>query len=186
MSVRLLGASAAGKAIIHTALDDLESFLWLLIWGIIYASKDIEGARDANEGIKLMLDTWSGNANSNIAKHVHALSWKDAVFGDLIREWLGIFVLARRENDLYTEGMSKEELGSPEWTSICDDFKSYCKGIYGEVLESGFKHLNALREYSDWKEVVAAKSHSHWSDRKRLREDQGGRRAEGDRPARYK
>jgi hypothetical protein len=184
MSLRLLGASVAGKAIIHTALDDLESFLWLLIWGIVYASKDIDGARDANEGIKLMLDTWSGNANSNIAKLGHALGWKGAVFGDLIREWLGIFLLARQENDLYAEEMSKEELGSPEWTSICDDFKSYCKDIYGEVLESGFKHLNAVREYSDWKEVVAAKSRR--SHRKRFQEDQGGRRAEGDRLARYK
>src|ERR1700733_16329388 len=97
MSIRLLNASQATEAVIHTALDDLESFLWLLIWGIVYATKDIEGARAANHGIKLMLEAWSGDVKSNRSKLPTAEAWKDDVFGDLIREWIDIFRRTHRE-----------------------------------------------------------------------------------------
>jgi hypothetical protein len=60
MSIRLLNASQVRETIIHTALDDLESFLWLLIWGIVYAS-NIEGDKTANPGIQRMLVVWSGD-----------------------------------------------------------------------------------------------------------------------------
>src|SRR5712672_2252305 len=94
MSMRLLTACQKRKAIIHTALDDLESFLWVLIWGIIYASMDINGANN-NEGIQLMLDAWSGDAKSNRSKLPTAQhDLKDAVFGGLIKEWLGILITA--------------------------------------------------------------------------------------------
>lgn len=49
-------------SITHTALDDLESFLWLLI---VHASKDIEGARANNPGIQLTLDAWQGDGDVN-------------------------------------------------------------------------------------------------------------------------
>jgi hypothetical protein len=68
MSFRLLDAWQLRETIIHTAIDDLESFLWLLIWGIVHASKDIEGAKGANRGIHLMLVAWSGGLTSNRTK----------------------------------------------------------------------------------------------------------------------
>ena len=157
MSMRLLAACQGGQAVVHTALDDLESFLWLLIWGIVYASKDIEGAKAANRGIQLMLDAWSGDAKSNRSKLPTAqASWKDAVFGDLIREWLGIFLRTHEENEQFTEEMSTRRLDGEGWEEICDELESYCKDIYKEVLESGFRHLDGVREYSDWDKVVAA------------------------------
>ena len=55
MFLRLLEALLGRKTIIHNALDDLESFLWVLIWGIVHASKDIEGAKTVNGGIDRML-----------------------------------------------------------------------------------------------------------------------------------
>jgi hypothetical protein len=158
MSLRLLGAWQVGEATIHTALDDLESFLWLLIWGIVYASKKIPGAMDVNKGIKLMLDAWSGNANSNLAKLAHALGWKDAVFGDLIREWLGIFIRTRVENERFVQNMSSIRPGSKKWVKACKELESYCKDIYGEVLESGFRYLEGISQYPDWDRVVAANS----------------------------
>ena len=60
MSMRLLFALQRGKATIQTALDIIKSFLWLLIWGIVYASKDIKGAKDNNPGISSMLIAWLG------------------------------------------------------------------------------------------------------------------------------
>ena len=99
MSVRLLNAWQGRETIIHTALDDLESFLWLLIWGIVYTSKDIQGSKtaSANRGIQLMLVAWSGDVTYNRTKLAAAEdTWEDAVFGGLIEEWLGI-------NNVYSE-----------------------------------------------------------------------------------
>jgi hypothetical protein len=157
MSMRLLDARQLRGTIIHTALDDLESFLWLLIWGIVYASKDIEGAKGANGGIQLMLDAWSGDVKSNRTKLSTAEhSWDDAVFGDLIQEWLETFRKARRENRRITGEMSTMRLGSQEWDNACNELESYCKDTYTKVLESGFRHLEGVRDYSDWDRVVAA------------------------------
>jgi hypothetical protein len=157
MSMRLLEAWQVHDKIIHTALDDLESFLWLLIWGIVHSSKDIDGAKTVNQGIQLMLDAWSGDVKSNRSKLTTAdESWDDAVFGDLIQEWLDTFRQARRENKRVTGAMSVMRLGSPEWAKACNELESYCKVIYKKVLESGFQYLDMVREYPDWDKVVAA------------------------------
>jgi hypothetical protein len=157
MSIRLLNAWETRKTIIHTALDDLESFLWLLIWGIVYASKDIEGAMGANEGIELMLIAWSGNLSVHRSKQAVADEcWNDAVFGDLIREWYDTLRQARRETGRLTNGMSLMTLGTQEWDAACDELESYCKDIYKKVLESGFRYLEGVREFSDWDKAVAA------------------------------
>jgi hypothetical protein len=143
--------------VIHTALDDLESFLWVLLWGIVYTSKDIEAAMTANKGIQFMLDVWSGDLLTNMAKMTAAgMLWEDAVFGDLIQEWLDIFRKANKENRRVTKVMSIMHLGSQEWDDACNELESYCKDIYKEVLESGFKYLEGVRGYSDWESAVAA------------------------------
>jgi hypothetical protein len=157
MSTRLLDAWQLRGTTIHTAIDDLESFLWILIWGIVHASKDIAGAKRANEGIQLMLDAWSGDEKSNRTKLLAAENnWDDAVFGDLIQEWLETFRKARRENRRITGEMSTMRLGSQEWDNACNELESYCKDTYTKVLESGFRHLEGVRDYSDWDRVVAA------------------------------
>ena len=159
MSVRLLGALASGQPIIHTALDDLESFLWLLIWGIVHALKDLNGAKKANPGIQLILGAWSGNAHANAAKIVHVEShWKDAVFGDLIRSWLKTFQKARTFNIEITEEMSSKRPGSNKWVEVCETLEAYCIDIYKEVLESGFQYLAKVKEHRDWDMVLGANS----------------------------
>lgn len=98
--MRTLSAWKPREKIINTALDDLESFLWLPIWCIVHVSKDIEGAQAANSGIQDILDAWSGDLISNRAKFPTAqYDWNDAVFGDLIREWLDIFQRAHNKSD---------------------------------------------------------------------------------------
>jgi hypothetical protein len=162
MSMRLLNACQGKRTTIHTALDDLESFLWLLIWGIVYASKDIDGAKTANEGIELMLIAWSGDAKSNLNKLAAAeRSWEDVVFGGLIKEWLGIFTRASDDTWKFMKHLPTipldDQLGS-EWRRACDWLESYCMKTYEAVLKSGFKHLEEVRRYSNWEEVVVANS----------------------------
>lgn len=158
MSIRLLHAWKMQWTIIHTALDDLESFLWVLIWGIVYASKDIKGAMANYPGIKLMLKVWKANNGSKlaVADEFWANSDWNPVFGDLIQEWMKTFQQARKVNHQLTKKMSTTHLGSQEWDEICNRLESYCEDIYREVLKSGFRHLGGVREYSDWNTVVAS------------------------------
>jgi hypothetical protein len=144
------------KPIIHSPIDDLESFLWVLIWAIVHATKDIKRAMAANQGIEIMLNAWSVDVYSMSKLHAAERSWKDAVFGGLIKEWSGIFQKADEENRRLTEDMSIMRVGSQEWDDACNELESYCKVIYKEVLESGFRYLEGVREYSDWDKVVAA------------------------------
>jgi hypothetical protein len=159
MSLRLLSVCEGQEATIHTALDDLESFLWLLIWGIVYATKGIKGAKDANPGIKLMLKAWSGDANSNLAKLAYAQhSWDDAVFGDLIQQWLDIFRNARKFSKKVVGKMTSKSMsfGSEDWVRACDELELYCNHTYEEILQSGFRHLGSVNQYPDWDTAVAA------------------------------
>ena len=155
--MRILSAWDKKKKIIHTALDDLESFLWLLIWCIVQASKDIEGAKDANGGIQDMLNAWSGNLTSNKAKLGIALrEWEDVVFGGPIQEWLAIFDRAIKETEQIVNLLPSIPLGSPTWNQACDWLESYFVRIYEDVLKSGFSHLEGVSNYPDWEAVVAA------------------------------
>ena len=149
------------QAIIHTALDDLESFFWVLIWGIIYASKNIKGAKANKSGIKLMLKAWKVHNGSRlaIANEFWTDSYLNPVFGDLIQEWMKTFHQARHRNNNVTEKMSTIHfncLGSQKWDDACNELELYCEDTYKEVLESGFKHLEGVKKYSNWNKVVTA------------------------------
>ena len=141
------------KKIIHTALDDLESFLWLLIWCIVHASKDIEGAKDANGGIQDMLNAWSGDLASNKSKLVAAQhDWDDAVFKDLIQEWLSIFRRASEEAERVVNRLPSIPLDNRQgsrWNYACDRLTSYCTDVYEEILKSGLNFLERIQDYPD-------------------------------------
>ena len=160
MSMRILGLWQGHESVFHTALDDLESFLWVLIWCIVHLSKDIEGARANNRGINLMLDAWSSNVKSKMDKlSVAKRSWKDAVFGGLVGKWLNIFGRVLEDTSDLIEFLSTHQVNSKEgsrWTRKCDQLELFCKKTYEEILRSGFEHLEVIRHYSDWKAVVAA------------------------------
>src|SRR5258708_1349710 len=160
MSMNILGALQTRRSIFHTALDDLESFLWVLIWCIVHLSKDIEGARANNPGIDFMLDAWSGDVMANLAKLTAAEGqWKDAAFGSLIEKWLDTFRRTRGKTRNLTALLSQnkvEEDPDSDWMKGCDLLETFCKTIYEEILQSGFEHLKDVWRYSDWEAVVAA------------------------------
>ncbi len=121
MSMNILAALKGHRSIFHTALDDLESFLWVLIWCIVHLSKDIEGARANNPGIDLMLDAWSGDVPvmANMAKlPITESLWKDAVFGSLIEEWLNTLGRMHKETSGLTEFLSRHEVNNDEGSGV--------------------------------------------------------------------
>ena len=160
VSMHILSAWDKKKKIIHTALDDLESFLWLLIWCIVHASKDIEGAKDANDGIRDMLNAWSSNLTSNKSKLITAEKvWKDVVFEGLIKEWLGIFGGASEEAERVVNrlpSITVDNRQGSRWNNACDRLTLYCTDVYEEILKSGLNFLERIKNYPDWEVVVAA------------------------------
>jgi hypothetical protein len=149
-------AIQASEPIIHTAVDDLESFLWVLIWVIAHILRDNERATSHNRGIPILLETFSGDLIAQRSKESDVSEWDDVVFGGLITEWINTFREARKEVRQHTRNLAKLSLDSLEWKSACDGLGAYCTTVYERVLVSGFKHLGAIRTYSDWDEVVNA------------------------------
>lgn len=141
---------------IHTAVDDLESFLWLLIWVIAHVLKDKEKATSNNPGIKLILDNWSGKETYIDKKRIATNKWKDAVFGRVIREWLKILDDAEAKIDAHTQAVVAQPMGSSGWKGACDELETFCKKIYEEILKSGFEHLEEIKRYPNWEAVIDA------------------------------
>jgi hypothetical protein len=158
MSMRLLSAHKAharggSRPVIQTAVDDLESFLWILIWVIVHVLKDNQKATTLNQGITALFDIFSGDLTYQLAKDTELYSWEDSIFGGLIREWSNIFRRARTEIVSYAVASAKP--GS-ERKESCDKLELYCKTIYQAVLETGFRHLEGVRRFSTWDEVADA------------------------------
>jgi hypothetical protein len=82
--------------------------------------------------------------------------WKDAVFGRVIREWLKILDNAEAEIDTCTQAMATQPMGSSGWKRACDELEPFCKKIYEEILNSGFKHLEEIKRYPNWETVIDA------------------------------
>lgn len=157
MSVRLLGAWINQWPIIQTAVDDLESFLWLLIWAIVHILKDKERATTHNIGIEIMLQTYSASIVSQRSKEINVeCYWTDIVFRGLIQKWINIFRLARIDIQKLSQDLIETPLDSPQRGFVCSRLELYCMRIYNDVLNSGFEHLEDIRKYSTWDEVVDA------------------------------
>jgi hypothetical protein len=161
MSIRLLGGWQAQinkdqGPTIHTAIDDLESFLWLLVWVIVHILKDNTRARNCNPGIKMALQAWTGDLTSQVVKDPWVEGfWRDDVFGGLIEEWMAIFKKARKwlkDEDL--SRVTDSQAGPHE--EVWDRLEGYCMAVYEGVLESGFRHLEGVSIYTNWDEVVNA------------------------------
>jgi hypothetical protein len=132
---------------IHTAVDDLESFLWLLIWVIAHVLKDKERATRNNPGIELILDNWSGNKTYIDKRRIATTKWEDAVFGKVVRNWANIFNDTDIEVETRTQAVVAQSMGSSGWKGACDELETFCKQIYGELLKSGFEHLEEIKRY---------------------------------------
>ena len=132
---------------IHTVVDDLESFVWLLIWVIAHVLKDKERATKNNPGIKFILENWSGKETYMSKWEIARKKWKDAVFGRFIRQWLKILDDAGAENDTRTKAVVAQPMGSSGWKGACDELETFCKKIHEEILKSGFEHLEEIKKY---------------------------------------
>jgi hypothetical protein len=89
-------------------------------------------------------------------RSITAKKWRDAVFGKVIHKWSKILDDAGDEVETYTKAMATHPMGSSEWKGVCDELEIFCKNIYEEILESGFKHLEEIKRYPNWETVIDA------------------------------
>ena len=140
VSVRLLWAWSLKQPIVlnlivHMAVDDLESFIWVLSWSLVHILKK-NGSEDVST-IKM-----------------------EKAFGNLMRDWLRILMLPRHDVEQLRLAFPTTLAG---WDTIaCNDLAPLCNRVYEEVLESGFSHREEISRYSQWEGVVKAMEPSMW------------------------
>ena len=143
-----------------TAVDDLESFLWVLLWTLADILEGVEGAAKINPAILLIKQTFEKkDPFSTLVKVLLAREiWihRDVVFGGLIRDWLDIFESASKRVSSYALRVAGTPARSSDQEEACDELESFCRGVYEAVLTSGYSHLEGIGQYSCWKDVVEA------------------------------
>jgi len=152
MSIRLLHAWSCDQAVLHTAIDDLESFLWVLVWTLVHIFKEFTTFDNAKGTINTLTQTYSSydfSKNQNKALVVKFGWGRAEVFGGLIHEWLEISQRSHR----FIVNFQESLLG---W----DEFTTHCEQVYIEYIQAGFMHLEQIKNYSTWEEVVVTNRHS--------------------------
>ena len=143
-----------------TAVDDLESFLWVLLWTLADILAGVEGAAKINPAILLIKETFEKKDPFSTLVKVFLTReiWihHDVVFGGLIRDWLDIFESASKRVSSYARRVAGTPARSSDREEACDELESFCRGVYEAVLTSGYRHLEGIGQYSCWKDVVEA------------------------------
>ena len=154
MALRLLYAWDTDQPIIHTAIDDLESFLWVLVWALVHILKEFGTTR--NLDIEKLAETFSSHSIDPIMKRVSILkrAWKDIVFGGLIREWFAISQDASFDVEQPLEIVFGSQNDNCVNQAAFDQLEEYCRTIYMKYIRAGQKYLENIRKYPDWKAVV--------------------------------
>jgi hypothetical protein len=154
MSERLLLAWYIHKPITHTAIDDLESFLWVLFWALVHILYGFGTTK--NMALKKQAEWLSSRYIPEIFMRKYTIEdsgWEDAVFEDLLREWLAISQKASLVVKEHWRRSGHEvdfQQGAFDW------LEEHCRTVYMEYIQAGYKHLESIRRYPDWKAVLEA------------------------------
>jgi hypothetical protein len=155
MSWRLLFALFNDEQVLHTPVDDLESFLWVLVSSLAY----ILAPKITDEDSK-MIRRISTSLSSRYIPDIFLREeyvkedWPDMVFGDLLLEWLEIAKNSRSAIDRLQEALLRSLGDSDAQERNLDDIEDCCRETYKKFLQAGYKQIRNIREFSDWEAVV--------------------------------
>jgi hypothetical protein len=157
MSTHLLNAWDGGDQALHTAADDLESFLWVLVWSLVNIFKKVATINNRYSKILRLDKALSGSNFDDILRRETLIeaSWHDKVFKGLITDWLKIsrhsrFTVLDYEMKLRT----LKDDGDAE-KDILDELDKHCGEVYEKFIRTGYEHLKTIRrEYPTWRDVV--------------------------------
>jgi hypothetical protein len=160
MSTRLLVAWDGDWPTVHTAIDDLESFLWVLLWALVHTLKEFGST---SRTVNRLVERFSSyNLLEVMMRESAIVNWQDVVFKGLVWEWFDISQEARSALRQHSSAVTHFESGDDvdlqqgawEW------LEKYCRTVYLEFIRAGHKHLESIRRYPDWKAVVEANAGS--------------------------
>jgi hypothetical protein len=146
--MRLLVAWSLNRRLVHTAVDDLESFMWLLSWALVHILKKY-GSKDS-----VILKMGDVLSNKDPVKNAFKMTivdrvWPHAAFGNLMRDWLTILRSAQDDIEELKSTFSTTMAGSLDRNIACGELELRCMGVYEKVLKSGFSHREEIsRRYS--------------------------------------
>ncbi|KAH9048838.1 hypothetical protein EDB84DRAFT_1261915, partial [Lactarius hengduanensis] len=158
MSTRLLQDWRLNKPVLHTAIDDLESFLWVLIWSLVRIFQTF-----ANITKDSIIYDLGHSLSSRVFDHIQrrnqsARDWTDKVFNDLIQEWLNISdtfrIDVKKLQKTSTGLLVNDSDTSDAQKRIFDELDERCGKAYKEFIQSGDRHLRTIRTFSNWEDVV--------------------------------
>ncbi|KAH9046280.1 hypothetical protein EDB84DRAFT_1435570 [Lactarius hengduanensis] len=107
-------------------------------------------------------DLWRSLSSRNFfeifVREDSAEEWTDKVFRDLIRDWLRISKRSRTDVDELQETLI--ELVNDGDTSdaqkkIFGELNEHSGKVYKEFIQSGYRHLQTIRTFSNWEDVVS-------------------------------
>jgi hypothetical protein len=160
MSTHLLSAWNLEVRALHTAADDLESFLWVLVWSLVCIFKVVTPITNRNAIILRLESAFSSHTFMGIKLRddIARFHWKDKVFRGLIEDWLGI---AQASRDVI--GKQEEMLLSSrdDENKTLDELDNHCEEVYEKFIRTGYEHLDTLRRrFSSWREVTECNGNS--------------------------
>ncbi|KAG8891640.1 hypothetical protein FRB99_003437 [Tulasnella sp. 403] len=142
MSCAMLAAWNTGIPMMHTAVDDLESFMWVLVWmglkGFSNNDRDVGPVIDAMRkgSAKLFtLEDWC--AKADFSEPVDLLR-------PLIRHWCDMVLIYSKPMRTRLSAHPKKPTDAQE-RSLLQEIKRLSLATYKAYLESGFKYLASLR-----------------------------------------
>jgi hypothetical protein len=152
LSIRVLRGRRRQENPVHTAIDDLESFIWVLLWTLLHTIQrhDELSSDEADWLDGLLSDDYGRLAaeKAGIRTQIDDLitmavtSKGLSALAPLLRTWLDL----AHESFLLLEMKLKSR-------PVNDDFHAFCKGWYQKYIDTGLSHLQNLP--MTWDDVFA-------------------------------
>lgn len=154
ISTHLFNAWDTGDEALHTAADDLESFLWVLIWSLVNIFKKVATINNRKSKILRLDAALSGSTFNEILRRetLIEISWHDKVFKHLIDDWLNI---SRRSRTTVVDCERRLLTLVDAEKDIFDKLDKHCGAVYEEFIRTGYEHLKTIRrKYPTWNDVM--------------------------------
>jgi hypothetical protein len=146
MSTHLLTAWNARAQALHTAADDLESFLWVLIWSLNNIFKMFATITSKNSKVLQLEAILSSHTFFEILHRDLYIKtfWYDKVFKALINDWQKI---AQKSQDIVLELQQRlfTSIGHRDAKGILDELDKHCEEVYENYIQEGYEHFQHLQ-----------------------------------------
>ena len=158
MSMHLLNAWDRNAQVLHTAADDLESFLWVLIWSLVKILKKVASITNENSTILRLEKALSSHSFNSILRR-ESLAYQELAFMDFIDDWWKI------KQDAHS-AIGKLEMRLRfsnkdfEIQDIFNELDKYCLVVYEKFIKEGYKHLHIIQmKFASWEDVINHNDH---------------------------